>query len=184
MTGGCSAPGCNFPFMLPGMRSTWKQGSDSSPAEAIYGTLLHLPGQFVPGVEAPERSPDSFADDLQRRMRAIAAAPSVHHDSRTRAYVPRALFDADKVYICHDFHRKPLQRPYNGPFKVLQRQAELFTIEKGGSPYTVSVDGLKPALETVSDRDRISLPFIFDPDDFPPLPTVCTGRISRPPIRL
>ena len=47
--------------------------------------------------------------------------------------------------IRRDSHRTPLQRPYEGPFKVLQPGEKNFTIDIGGRKDTVSVDRLKPA---------------------------------------
>ena len=49
------------------------------------------------------------------------------------------------VFIRRDSHRTPLQRPYEGPFKVLQLGEKNFTIDIGGRKDTVSVDRLKPA---------------------------------------
>ena len=82
--------------MLLGMRSAWKASMDSSPAEAVYGAALRLPGQFIPGVEATPATKDHFVADLQSRMRALALAPSEHHGTRT-SYVPPSLQEAKAV---------------------------------------------------------------------------------------
>ena len=39
-----------LPLVLLGMRSAWKEGPDSTPAELLYGESLRLPGHLVPGV--------------------------------------------------------------------------------------------------------------------------------------
>ncbi|KAK3884912.1 hypothetical protein Pcinc_010841 [Petrolisthes cinctipes] len=44
-----------------------------------------------------------------------------------------------------DTIRSPLAKPYEGPFRVLQRQPKTFIIDYGGRHETVSVDRLKPA---------------------------------------
>ena len=41
--------------------------------------------------------------------------------------------------------KKPLQAPYNGPFKMLQRTDKHFTLEISGKKKVVSLDRLKPA---------------------------------------
>ncbi|KAA3679483.1 uncharacterized protein DEA37_0012673 [Paragonimus westermani] len=41
--------------------------------------------------------------------------------------------------------RRPLERPYGGPFKVLQRKDRFYVLERQGTRDTVSIDHLKPA---------------------------------------
>ena len=45
-----------------------------------------------------------------------------------------------------DSVRPPLVRPYEGPFRVLARNAKSFRLLRLGKPWIVSVDRLKPAL--------------------------------------
>ena len=49
------------------------------------------------------------------------------------------------VFICRDSHRSTFQRPYEGPFKVLQSGDKTFTVNVSGRNETISVDRLKPA---------------------------------------
>ena len=100
--------------------------------------------------------------------------------------------------------RSLLQRPYDGPFKVLEKSEKFFVIDRGGSPYTVSVGRLKPAaLEEVviapvpaaQKSTPLSPPdSVYEPslESFPPLPpplpppvplSTRSGRVSRPPER-
>ena len=46
------------------------------------------------------------------------------------------------VFIRHDAHCTPLQRPYEGPFKVLQPGCETFKIDIRGKTETITVDRL------------------------------------------
>ena len=48
------------------------------------------------------------------------------------------------VFIRNNAVRKPLQQPYNGPYKVLQRTAKHFTVDINGRHDTVLLDRLKP----------------------------------------
>ena len=137
----------DLPLVLLGVRSAWHEGADTTPAELLYGTSLRLPGQFVLGVELQAgESEDSFTRALFQRMHSVTPVPSSHH-SRPPSHVPPALRQARSVYVRHDAVRKPLQRPYDGPFPVISAGDKYFIICKNGSPYSVSIDRLKPAYE-------------------------------------
>ena len=40
-----------LPLVLLGLRSAWKQGPEAAPSEMLYGTVLRLPGEFLPSPE-------------------------------------------------------------------------------------------------------------------------------------
>ena len=104
-----------------------------------------------------------------------------------------------------DAVRRPLSRPYEGPFRVLQRDAKSFVISRAGRSWTVSVDRLKPALgfepgvlsPAAASRpilDRLGAPDVApraaaaaSPATAPSYADIVTtrsGRVSRPPTRL
>ena len=161
-------------LVLLGIRSAWREAADNTPAELVYGTSLRLPGQFVPGTSEDTEASDSFVENFLCKMRQIRHVPSDHHGGRPVS-VPSSLASARAVYIRHDAIRKPLQRPYDGPFPVLKAGPKHFIVQRNGSPYSVSVDRLKPAV----------LPPL---DQAPPPPlgptTTSSGRVSRLPQRL
>ena len=119
-----------LPVVLLGLRSAWREASDNSPAELLYGQSLRLPGQFVPGVHTavPSDCPSSLAPFF-RKMREQVPVLSSHHDS-PHIHLPAALATAAQVYVRHDAVRRPLQRPYDGPFTVLQRGEKTFDIRR------------------------------------------------------
>jgi hypothetical protein len=47
--------------------------------------------------------------------------------------------------VRHGAHRTPLQAPYDGPFRVLERRSKSFLLELNGKQDVVSLDRLKPA---------------------------------------
>ncbi|GFT31624.1 integrase catalytic domain-containing protein [Trichonephila clavipes] len=55
------------------------------------------------------------------------------------------LLEATHVFLRRDMLRRPLQQPYDGPFKVLQRKDKVFFLNINGKRVSVSIDRCKPA---------------------------------------
>ena len=72
--------------------------------------------------------------------------------------VPRNLQQAKYVFIRRDAHRTPLQRPYEGPFKVIQPGSKTFIVDVGGKNETISVDRLKPACMDLEQPAEVAVP--------------------------
>jgi hypothetical protein len=64
--------------------------------------------------------------------------------------LPAALVNARLVWIRHDAVRKPLQRPYDGPFAVIARGPRAFTIRVGDRDEVISVARLKPCTDAAA----------------------------------
>ncbi|KAI0230299.1 hypothetical protein LSAT2_019332 [Lamellibrachia satsuma] len=130
---------------------------------------LRLPGQFFEQLPAGHvDDPAAFLPRLRTAMRDLRPTIPEHHGSH-RTAVPTALTSATHVFVRHDAHHTPLQRPYDGPFLILQRNEKFFVLDYNGRHETVSIDRLKPAF---LDTDIIgALP--------PQLPTTRGGRVVR-----
>ena len=48
------------------------------------------------------------------------------------AEVPEALRRAEYVFVRHGVRRTPLDRPYDGPFRVLKGEGKFFVVKAGG----------------------------------------------------
>ena len=199
----------HLPFMLLGIRAGIKEDSGYSPADLVYGAPLRLPGEFVSledSAQAQEPS-SAFVSDLRRTIRSFAPMPVEHHAGGAKSSVPKELSSATHVFVRIDAVKKPLVRPYEGPFEVKQSGPKTFILNKHGVDWTVSVDRLKVAnLPSVPDLPDISVkPFdqvIGRPDppvrqlersqcsecqgreesDPPDVVFTCSGRISRPVV--
>ncbi|GFV86254.1 retrovirus-related Pol polyprotein from transposon 412 [Trichonephila clavipes] len=62
-----------------------------------------------------------------------------------RFFIHPGLLEATHVFLRRDLLRRPLQQPYDGPFKVLQRKDKVFFLDINGKRVSVSIDGCKPA---------------------------------------
>ena len=150
-----------LPMVMLGIRTAWREDAGCSPADLVYGTSLHLPGEFF---EAPRASdlPPGFLQNLQTHMRESLPPPPVYH-GRPPEHRPDTLGQTGFVYVRQGAHRGPLQRPYAGPFQVLEKHDKYFVINQGGSRDTVTVDRLKtafpaPLADPVQHAPQVPLP--------------------------
>ena len=158
-----------LPIVLWGMRTALKEDLGTSAAELVYGTTLHLPGDFIH--QAPQMaSPGSFADQLRQHMAQLRPSPVITHGQRA-FHVPCDLQSATHIFVRHDAHRSPLQRPYDGPFHVLHRSAKFFKVDLGSRTDNISIDRLKAAF-----IEGPSLPPSPTPRSQSPLATTVTPQ--------
>lgn len=132
----------HLPLILLGIRTSVKEDLTCSPAELVYGTTLRLPGQFIAPVRT-ELDPSDYVSRLKQHMSDCILTPT--RAEQKNSYVPKDLFTSSYVFVRVDAVRKPLQQPYNGPFKVLKRNNKFFTLDIRGKRETVSLDRLKVA---------------------------------------
>ena len=142
--------------MLLGIRTAPKDDLGCSSAELVYGTPLTVPGDFVPNLTT-HSDHHTHLQRLREQVRSIAPVPTSRHGT-TGGSVPRDLNLAKFVFIRRDAHRWPLQRPYEGPFKVIQPGPKTFLIDIGGKSETISVDRLKPAHVDLEQPVEVAVP--------------------------
>ena len=131
-------------LILLGIRTALKQDISTTAAEMVYGTTLRLPGEFFNSSPTTSLSdPKDFVTKLRAHFRTIQ--PTSPRLTRKPATIADSLSTASHVFVRHDAVRKPLQPPYDGPFKVIKRTNKHFTVALNGRNDTVSIDRLKPA---------------------------------------
>ena len=132
-----------LPWVLLGIRTAPKEDLGCSSAELVYGTPLTVPGDFVAS-HSPPTDHHSQLQRLREQVRALAPVPTSQHGA-VPATVPNTLQKSKFVFIRRDAHRTPLQRPYEGPFRVIETGTKTFKIDIGGRPQVITIDRLKPA---------------------------------------
>ena len=78
-------------------------------------------------------------------MTKIRATPTYFHGNNKGHTISETLKKTNYVFIRNDAHRTPLQRVYDGPYKVLKRTPKYFTLSKNGRDENISIDRLKAA---------------------------------------
>ena len=127
----------HLPWVLLGLRSAPKEDTGISSAELVYLAPLTLPGQLAADLEAP-------LEPLVQRLRRQLPPPVRHSGNVAPSEPPKALIDAEMVYVKRGGALPPLTPPYAGPYRVLRRAAKYFQLQVGQRVETVSVDRLKP----------------------------------------
>ncbi|CAB0042249.1 unnamed protein product [Trichogramma brassicae] len=140
-----------LPGVLLGLRTTFKEDLQASPAEMVFGTSLRIPGEFVARQEPDKTSPSEFVSALRRLFQAIRPVPASRHVQH-RPFVFKDLATSDYVFRRLDTILKPLEQPYTGPHRVIRRINERnFVVDVNGVAKTLSTDQLKPAYLDVAD---------------------------------
>lgn len=138
--------------VLLGLRTHVRLDTGASPAEFIYGTTLRVPGEFfLYGDFSPD--PKMFIEDFREYMQKVRPIPTVHHNKK-RPFFFKELRLCTHVFLHTDTVKRPLEQPYTGPYKIIERISEqVYTLEVKGRPLNVSVERLKPAhmLQKISD---------------------------------
>ncbi|CAD7085746.1 unnamed protein product [Hermetia illucens] len=141
-----------LPLVLLGLRTTRREEFAASPAELVYGENPRLPSDPV----FDKRSgltESGLVRLLRDNLRRIKATPPTRHSS-IPACSPKELDTCTHVLIRTDAVRKPLQPPYEGPYRVLERGEHFFQLEIGGHKKAVSLSRLKPACAPKQRRVR------------------------------
>ena len=133
----------HLPWVLLGIRTAPKEDLGCSLAELVYGQPLTVTGDFI----SSHNHPADRASELlcwRKQASALVPIPTSQHGAR-RSPLPQYLEKAKFVFIRRDGHRAPLQRPYEGPFRVIEPGIKTFKVDIGGKTETITVDRLKPA---------------------------------------
>ncbi|XP_069176386.1 uncharacterized protein [Procambarus clarkii] len=176
----------HLPLVLLGIRSAMKEGSGFSVADLVYGSSLELPGEFLTPTPLITPPDPTFVQKLWAAMTNIRPTPPRQPTTRA-TYVPRELHTTEHVFVRIDAVRRPLQSPYERPFRVVSRTPKFFTIERRGQRGNISSDRLKPAhCEAAPDippeTHPPTTPFTFQPQLPAAPPATTMDDPVRPPI--
>jgi len=130
----------HLPWVLLALRAAPHEDTATSPAEAVFGAQLVLPGQLLAG---PEISPSRGFLDAMARTPAVGLRKAA---GTAAADLPPALWAAEMVLVRRDGYKPPLSPLYAGPYKVLSRSLRSFKIQLGDRQETVSTSRLKAAV--------------------------------------
>lgn len=135
----------NLGLVLLGLRTSFKEDLKCSPSQLLYGSTVRLPGEFFVPLPQLQNNPSTFLTALQKCMANISPTPARHGNIRT--FVQPELFQDTClfVYVRNDAVRRPLQAPYDGPYKIISKSPKVFVLEIKGHHKSISIDRIKAA---------------------------------------
>ena len=144
----------------------------------MYGAPLTVPGDFIPNHSISDNNLQ--LQRLRDQVRSLVPVPTSQHGAVPTS-VPHDLQQAKFIFIRRDAHHTPLQRSYEGPFKVIQPGSKTFQIDIGGKTETISVDRLKPAHIDLEQPAQVAMPRPRGrpPKNPKPSPTTMTQHQTR-----
>ena len=157
----------HLPWVLLGLRTSPREDSATSASEAVYGSDLTLPGQFLVVQDPPT---NLFYDNLKNSMFSFQPAPPRHNTPAADTLpevIPKELSSCPMVFIHKDGHVAPLAPLYESPYKVLSGSLKTFQLQVGKRVEVVSVQRLKPAF-TADDEAPVEPPRQGRPPHQPP----------------
>ena len=131
----------HLPLVLLGLRTVPKDDSGLSVFEAVYGSPLTVPGEFL---GSPELPPSSYLSKIERAVPGFAVPPPHHVFQSPPCQLPVALLSAKYVFVREDASIPSLAPVYRGPYLKLEQRDKFFRLQIGSGTDVVSVDCLKP----------------------------------------
>ncbi|GFY05001.1 transposable element Tcb2 transposase [Trichonephila clavipes] len=106
----------------------------------------------------PDDDVVNFVSKLKSHMQSLHPKPPKHHGKRP-VFIHPGLLEATHVFLRRDMLRRPLQQPYDGPFKVLQRKDKVFSLTSmNETPATVEPNATASTPATVESDPTASTP--------------------------
>ncbi|XP_076279053.1 uncharacterized protein LOC143208466 [Lasioglossum baleicum] len=140
----CCPGGASGIFLLALSNTYVRLDTNASPADYVYGTSLRVPGELFL-MDDYKHDPQPFLEEFRQYMRAVKPVP-VAHKRNVKTFVYKELESCSHMFMLVKSVRRPLERPYTGPHRLLQRISDrVYSIEVNGSPRNVSIELLKPA---------------------------------------
>ncbi|GFX13333.1 integrase catalytic domain-containing protein [Trichonephila clavipes] len=145
------------PIILLGLRASLKEDILCTPAELVFGTTIRLPGEMFDSSK-PDDDVVNFVSKLKSHMQSL----HLNHQNTIANVQFLSIQDCWKqhmFFFSRDMLRRPLQQPYDGPFKVLQRKDKVFSLTSMNETLaTMEPNATAPTPATVEQDPTASKP--------------------------
>ena len=128
-----------------GIRTGLRKTCNAVPRNWCTAAPFDFLGSFSTLPTEPASIQPPYLNAYARQWTAMPR-PNTTSRSQSRIVCPWRPAQRHTVFVCHDATKAMLQRLYDGPFLVIGRTEKYLTINNNGTPDTVSIDRLKPAI--------------------------------------
>lgn len=170
-----------LPVILMGIRAAWREDLQATSAEMVFGEPIRLPGQFLGEGDNTKNNADDVVTRLRRTLSELQ--PRIRRHGQKNTFVYKDLATTQQVFLRHDTQTGALQPPYDGPYKVLNRDRKTMKIWINGRAVKVSLDRVKPAYIMEQEETQTRMEEGTQPQEEATDKRTRSGRISRPPVR-
>lgn len=139
--------------VMLGLRTTIKLDTGVTAAQMLYGSNIRLPGDFYDTTDLKISDSENFVNKLKAVIDGLKPS-NRKNKSPNKIFVHKDLYDCEYIFIRNDAVRKPLQPPYDGPYRVISRDNKVFCIQLPDRQVKVSIDRLKPAYMLIEDESQ------------------------------
>lgn len=141
--------------VLLGLRAACRSDSGLSAAQLTFGRTLRLPGEFYDVTkECDPSDPINLVSKIRETISSFA--PCSQNSRSTRKFFVHPDFDTcEYVFVRDDAVHRSLKPPYDGPFKVLERNSKIFLVQLPNRQVRISIDRLKPAYLLDDHTDKV-----------------------------
>lgn len=165
----------DLPTVLLGIRTALRD-DNTSPALMTYGSTLRVPFDFF----VPTKSKNEDAQFIRQFTETMSTLSPVQRiiASSKNLFVYKELSTCSHVFVRNDTVRSPLIAPYDGPYRVIERNNKYFKIELPLRASNISIDRLKPAHIIKQDDDVAANAQPSHPHSSKPAPATSTSQRS------
>jgi len=115
----------HLPWVLLCLRAAPKEDSGISSAEMVYGAQPALLAQLTSVPEPP-------VTEILDAIRTAEPLPTRHAAALAPMQPPTPLRTATMVYVKKGGQLPPLVLPYDGPYRVIEKEPKFFKVDIGG----------------------------------------------------
>jgi transposase InsO family protein len=154
----------HLPWVLLGLRAAPREEDKISPTQAVFGTPIVLPGQFL-DANANVNEPEFFIK-FSSELGAAESVATRHNSARAQDVpdeLPADLLRAPAFLVRRDGHVPPLEPLYDGPYRMLACSRDWFRIQVGDRTDTTPSLPAASSPAWTSPRRQLSLATEDDP---------------------
>lgn len=145
-----------LPFVVQAWNNSVVNGCPFTPAQLVFGQNQKLPGDVLINCTVLESPNFDFAEKIKYLISQFTPIIPQHHTNQntTRLFKYAKLNETPYVMITNETPKNKLDLQFIGPYRVITRKDNIFTIDRDGKQENVHISRVIPAIELIDDLVR------------------------------